>query len=172
MKTSTAQRSLLGSDSCSVSLDHFKEWLQTKSQDVAFAESYYLDCPRHLDFGGTGDSFCWDCVQKQRWINRHKKDPWTNIRREGWRESDSHSFCGRCYTPLEHSATEYLIESEIEHYESNVEPLSATDALLMLNMIDMGAWDDDKHWPPLEPIAARILSQNSTEQQPEPSNDL
>ena len=145
----------------SVSLEDFRKWLREKSKGVNLAESFYLDSPSHLDVGDTGDSYCWECVQKQRWINRNKKEPWTDIRSEDWRESDSHVFCERCYKPLEHSPTEYHIESEIEHYESNTDdPLSATDALLMLNMIEMGAWEDEKHWPGLQPIAARILSQN------------
>ncbi len=147
--------------SCSVSLEDFREWLREKSKGVDFAESYYLDCPQHLNVGDGGHSYCWDCVQKQRWLHRHKKEPWTDIRAEDWRESDSAVFCERCDAPLNHSPTKYYIESEIEHYESNTDPLSTTDALLLLNMIEMGDWSAEKHWPALAPIAERILSQNN-----------
>lgn len=146
------------SDACSVA--EFQDWLRCRSAGVDLAPSYYLDCPRHLDSGDTGDSYCFECAEKARWLNRHKKEPWTDIRYEDYRPSDSAVFCERCGIPLDHSPTKYYIETEAEHYEATDGPISATDAALLLNMIEAGDWVD-VHWPEWEPIAAKIISQNT-----------
>jgi hypothetical protein len=141
-------------------IDTFLEWLREKSKGVDFAQSFYLEVHHmHRNNDDDGESYCWECVNKQRWLNRHKRDPYTNIHRENWPDKDSSSFCDRCYTPLEHSPTNYHIESEIEHYANHAnEPTSPTDALLLLNMMVMGAWESDKHWPGLAPVAAAMIS--------------
>lgn len=152
------------------SLGEFIAWLRSRATDVEFVPSYYLDGHRHSGLQDAGDSYCWGCVQKERWLNRHNKEPYTCIRREHDKVCDSSPFCDRCYSPLDHSPTEYYIESEIEHWAETDGEISATDALLLENMICNGGWDEEQHWPMLAPIAARMITHNSGIDGPPSSN--
>lgn len=140
--------------------DEFSAWLNSRCGSVELVTGYYLDPHRTSKAGDTGESFCWDCVQKQRWINRHQKQPWTDIRQEDWPERDSHQFCERCEIPLEQIPTDYQLEEEIEHWSNCATSLvlSETDACLMGNLVHFRI--DRDNWPDFAPLAARILEAN------------
>jgi len=143
---------------CALGRDEFLAWLNERSGSVELVESFYLEGPQHLDLPDTGDSYCWECAQKERWANRNKGDKYTRIRSEDWPERDSHQFCERCYVPLEHIPTEYQLESEIEHYLEVTDDckLSETDARLMANLVHFRV-DDEETWKQFAPVAAKIL---------------
>lgn len=148
---------------CALGRDEFLAWLNQRSGSVELVESFYLEGPQHLDLPDTGDSYCWECAQKERWANRNKGDKYTRISSESWPERDSHQFCERCYVPLEHVPTEYQLESEIEHYLEVTDDwkLSETDACLMANLVHFRV-DDDETWEQFAPVAAKILLHNAT----------
>ena len=162
MKTTPAANSGCSAGTCALGRDEFLAWLNAKSGSVELVESYYLECPRHLDLGDTGDSYCCECVQKERWLNRNRGDKYTAIRAEDWPERDSHQFCGRCHVPLEHIPTGYQLESEIEHWLEVTDDwtLSGTEACLMGNLVHFQVKDNEA-WEIFAPVAARILLHNA-----------
>lgn len=142
---------------CALGRDEFLTWLNERSRSVELVKSFYLEGPQHLDLPDTGDSYCWECAQKERWANRNKGDKYTQIRYEDWPERDSHQFCERCCVPLEHIPTEYQLESEIEHYLEVATDwtLSETDACLMGNLVNFRV--NDETWEQFAPVAVKIL---------------
>jgi len=111
-----------------------------------------------------GSDFCVDCVQIQYYVNRHKKNGFTDI--DGWDEyfpSDSPHWCARCHVLLCHSLTEWGVNQEIDGLE-HPGAMSAGDAAIVHNFLDgIGDYQRDKHWPLIEPHAMRLMNEAASD---------
>lgn len=123
----------------------FKEYLTELSLGVVRKFGRWLETE-----GGdaNGGDFCVDCVEAVARQRKRQKNPYHHI--HGWddaQESDSVPHCEKCGILLEHSPTEYCIESDIE-WLSEAKEIDAEGAAIILNWLSgMGCYSREKHWP-------------------------
>jgi len=138
----------------------FVEWLAKLSRGVEWKYMrWLLDNDGGLFETNNGGDFCYDCVEIQKFVNRHERNGFTQI--DGWNESfpsDSPRWCERCGILLCHSLTEYGISEEIGGLSEPGRMLPG-DAAIIHNFLDgIGDYQRDKHWPLIEPHAIRLMS--------------
>lgn len=134
----------------------FLKFCRDKSAEIkweyeAWLETHYGDC--------SDDSYCFQCANKQKYVERNKKTGFTSVCRfVESPESDHVKVCARCGCMLHHSLTRYGIENEIE-FLSQQSVLDAYTAAIWCNLLDgIGDYKRSKDWPLIEKHAIRLMA--------------
>lgn len=92
------------------------------------AEKYNV-LPEHWIHGwDEGFSFCFECAEKKVAELLAAEPDAEYMVDGGWRtEGDSQAFCETCQRPLDNSYTEYAVEQELDHFESDEFDLESPD---------------------------------------------
>lgn|GEM_PF-6368985 len=134
----------------------FHDYCRARAANVVSKYSRWLET--HDGFDCQQD-YCVDCVEIQRYVERHNKTGFTKIR--GWddrTEVDSVMHCDRCGVRLKCSLTDCGMEQEIEYLLQD-DHLTDEDCYTISDFLDgFGCYDDGKYWPLIAPHAERLMA--------------
>ena len=140
----------------------FLDWLAARAAGVEWKYGRWLETHR----GGFSEfSYCEECAEIQRHVERHKKTGFSNISGwDDWPASDSPMRCDRCGALLYHSATECMLKAEVQEGLAGDKMLPEDAAILHHAMTCGGEYEGDreKWWPLIEPHARRLMEAVNT----------